>query len=88
MSGMIIGAKTRAFSAGFGGRRSRPRASSVPMMVEMSVAATATISVFLTEARMASLWTSSTYHWVVKPVHAVGKPLLLNDSTIRTTIGP
>ena len=53
----------------------------------MMVDTTATIIELPAADRIFGLATSLPYHSVEKPVQAVGRPLLLKESTISTRIG-
>ena len=88
MSGMIIGAKSRASRAGDGLARATPSASRVPSTVAMSVDHSATISEF--QRRAGDLRGSPRACRTIRsetPPQAVGRPDLLSDSTISTAMG-
>jgi hypothetical protein len=87
MSGNTAGAMIAASTSGLRTWRAIPTASKVPSTVAMIVAPTATKSVFISPSRISLLSARAEYHFVEKPPHEVGRPLLLNDSATRTTIG-
>ena len=64
-----------------------PMAPSVPMMVESTVAITATSMVVFSAPRMAGSWNSFTYQSSVKPVHWLRDTEALKERAIITTIG-
>lgn len=88
MSGMIIGAKMMVSRKRPLRRRiSTPMARSVPSVVATTVDTRATISVFSAACIMSPLRISSPYHFVEKPVQAVGMPPSLKLSATRTELG-
>jgi len=68
-------------------RVSMPSASRVPSTVAISVAKSATTSVFQAACRISWLPISARYQRVEKPDHDVGRPLSLKESSTSTAIG-
>ena len=64
-----------------------PKAAIVPSIVARTEAASATMTVFKSERRIASLWKSLMYQSKVKPVQLARDFETLNENTISTSIG-